>query len=114
MPIAVAGAGYVGLTTAACLCELGHEVALLEIDGERVARLQRGECPFYEPGMDRLLRRHLGRSLTVTTSLDEAIRRAGMIIVCVGTPPSASGAPDLQALWRLLDDLRVAPPGRTL
>ncbi|MFB5083838.1 UDP-glucose dehydrogenase family protein [Symbiobacterium thermophilum] len=114
MPIAVAGAGYVGLTTAACLCELGHEVALLEIDGERVARLQRGECPFYEPGMDRLLRHHLGRSLTVTTSLDEAIRRAGMIIVCVGTPPSSSGAPDLQALWRLLDDLRVRRPAEPL
>ncbi|MBY6275631.1 UDP-glucose dehydrogenase family protein [Symbiobacterium thermophilum] len=114
MPIAVAGAGYVGLTTAACLCELGHEVALLEIDPQRVARLQRGECPFYEPGLDQLLRRHLGRSLTVTPSLDEAIGRAEMLIVCVGTPPSASGAPDLQALWRLLDDLRERRPAEPL
>ena len=114
MPIAVAGAGYVGLTTAACLCELGHEVVLLEIDGQRVARLQRGECPFYEPGMDELLRRHLDRSLTVTAALDEAVRQAEILIVCVGTPQSASGAPDLRALWRLLADLRKNRPAQPL
>jgi len=110
LPIAVAGAGYVGLTTAACLCELGHGVVLVEIDGVRAARLQRGECPFYEPGMEVLLQRHLGRALTVTTALEEAVSRAGMLITCVGTPPSASGAPDLRSLWRLLDDLRESRP----
>ncbi len=103
-----------GLTTAACLCELGHEVALLEIDGERVARLQRGECPFYEPGIDDLLRRHLDRSLRVTTDMDQALRRAEVLIVCVGTPQSASGAPDLRALWKLLGDLRKRRPAGPL
>lgn len=110
----MAGAGYVGLTTAVCLCELGHEVLLLEIDAQRVARLQQGECPFYEPGMDQLLQRHLGRSLTVTTALDEAVRRAEMLIVCVGTPQTASGAPNLGALWRLLTDLRARRPAHPL
>ncbi|WP_374713737.1 UDP-glucose dehydrogenase family protein [Symbiobacterium terraclitae] len=106
MPIAVAGAGYVGLTTAACLCELGHQVTLLEIDVERVARLKRGESPIFEPGLDALLQRHLGRALKVTTDLSEALDGAEMLIACVGTPPTASGAPNLSALWRLLGDLR--------
>ena len=106
MPIAVAGAGYVGLTTAACLCELGHQVALVDIDAERVARLKRGESPIFEPGLDALLQRHLGQALKVTTDLGDALDGAELLIACVGTPPTASGAPNLSALWRLLGDLR--------
>lgn len=106
MPIAVAGAGYVGLTTAACLCELGHEVTLLEIDPQRLATLMRGECPIYEPGLDALLKRHLGGGLKVTGDLAQALSGTEILICCVGTPPSATGSPDLSSLWRLLADLR--------
>lgn len=107
--IAIAGAGYVGLTSAACFCEMGHQVRLVEVDPERLAALQAGECPIYEPGLDDLLRRHLGRNLHVTGRLDEAAAGAQALFVCVGTPPRASGAPDLGALKRLLKDLRTLP-----
>lgn len=108
MPIAIAGAGYVGLTTAACLCELGHDVTLVEINPARLTMLQRGECPIYEPGLEVLLRRHLGHALQVTDSLSEAVSQASLLFACVGTPPMKSGAPDLTALRRLLRSLRTA------
>lgn len=106
MQIAIAGAGYVGLTTAACLCELGHNVTLVEIDPTRLEWLRRGDCPFFEPGLPSLLRRHLGQSLMVTDDLSQAAHSARMLFTCVGTPPLPSGAPDLAALWGLLKDLR--------
>lgn len=104
--IAIAGAGYVGLTTAACLCELGHNVMLVEIDPARLERLRRGDCPFYEPGLPDMLSRYLGRTLQVTDDLAEATREARLLFTCVGTPPLPSGAPDLSALWGLLKALR--------
>lgn len=106
MQIAIAGAGYVGLTTAACLCELGHNVVLVEIDPARLDRLRRGECPFYEPGLPSLLSQHLGQTLQVTADLQAAVQGAGMLFTCVGTPPKRTGAPDLSALWHLLLSLR--------
>lgn len=109
MEIAIAGAGYVGLTSAACFCEVGHSVRLVEINGERLDQLRNGESPIYEPGLPELLRRHLGSSLTVTDQLTEALVGAQALFVCVGTPPRRSGAPDLGALKRLLEDLRTVP-----
>lgn len=106
MQIAVAGAGYVGLTTAACLCELGYTVMLVEIDPTRLERLRRGDCPFFEPGLPALLSRHLSLSLLVTDDLNQAVHGARFLFACVGTPPLPSGAPDLSALWGLLKDLR--------
>ena len=78
----------------------------MDIDAERVARLKRGESPIFEPGLDALLQRHLGQALKVTTDLGDALDGAELLIACVGTPPTASGAPNLSALWRLLGDLR--------
>ncbi|MDB4893769.1 MAG: UDP-glucose dehydrogenase, partial [Firmicutes bacterium] len=104
--IAIAGAGYVGLTSAACFCEMGHRVSLVEVNPERLAQLQAGDCPIYEPGLPELLRRYLGASLTVTSELRAAVTGARALFVCVGTPPQVSGAPDLRALRRLLRDLR--------
>lgn len=106
MEIAIAGAGYVGLTSAACFCEMGHRVALVEINLERLEQLQRGECPIYEPGLREMLARHLGRGLSVTASLEEALHGAETLFVCVGTPPGPSGAPDLTALQALIGSIR--------
>lgn len=103
--IAIAGAGYVGLTSAACFCEMGHQVRLVEVDPVRLNALQAGECPIYEPGLPELLSKHLGKRLRLTDRLDEAIQGAAALFVCVGTPPQASGAPDMTALRRLLRDL---------
>lgn len=110
--ISIAGAGYVGLTSAACFCEMGHRVSLVEVNPERLAQLQAGHCPIYEPGLPELLRRHLGANLSVTSELPGAVSGARALFVCVGTPPHASGAPDLRALRRLLRDVRATPdPG---
>lgn len=106
MEIAIVGAGYVGLTSAACFCESGHHVTLVEIDPGRLQQLERGECPIYEPGLPDLLARHVGGRLTVTDSLAEAVARAQFLFVCVGTPPRPSGAPDLRALRGLVRSLR--------
>lgn len=108
MEIAIAGAGYVGLTSAACFCEMGHRVRLVEIDPERLALLLQGSCPIFEPGLPELLKKHLGSSLTVTDRLAEALDGARALFVCVGTPPRPDGAPDLSALKRLLGELRRA------
>ncbi len=107
--IAIAGAGYVGLTSAACFCEMGHRVRLVEIDPERLSRLRSGDCPVYEPGLPDLLGRHLGDRLTLTDRLPEAVSGARALFVCVGTPPRAGGAPDLRALRRLLRSLKALP-----
>lgn len=110
MKIAIAGAGYVGLTTAACLCEMGHSVTLVEIDQARVEMIRSGTCPIYEPGLPELLGKHLGASLQVTADLSQALEGAEILFACVGTPPMATGAPDLTALRRLLGDLRALRP----
>ncbi|HEY8348034.1 MAG TPA: UDP-glucose/GDP-mannose dehydrogenase family protein [Symbiobacteriaceae bacterium] len=107
--IAVAGAGYVGLTSALCFCEMGHRVRLVEIDPQRLGQLQRGECPIVEPGLPDLLQRHRGTRLQVTDRLAEAVADARVLFVCVGTPSAPSGAPDLSALRRLLRDLKGLP-----
>lgn len=110
MKIAIAGAGYVGLTTAACLCELGHAVSLVEIDQTRIDALQSGICPIYEPGLPELLDKHLDTSLKITADLSQALEGADILFACVGTPPMATGAPDLSGLRRLLGDLRALRP----
>jgi UDPglucose 6-dehydrogenase len=88
---------------------MGHRVSLVEVNLERLVQLQAGDCPIYEPGLRELLRRHLGAGLSLTSELQGAVTGARALLVCVGTPPQASGAPDLRALHRLLQDLRASP-----
>jgi UDPglucose 6-dehydrogenase len=104
--IAIAGAGYVGLTSAVCFCEMGHRVRLAEVNPRRLEQLRAGECPIFEAGLPDLLRRHLGDRLQLTDRLGEAVRGARALFACVGTPPRPSGSPDLGALMGLLRDLR--------
>jgi UDPglucose 6-dehydrogenase len=96
-PIGVIGTGYVGLVSAAGFAELGNEVWCIDIDAEKIARLQRGEVPIYEPGLEELLARHRGR-LHFSTDLSEALARARLLFVAVGTPPTYSGDADLSAV----------------
>lgn len=107
--IAVAGAGYVGLTSAACFCAMGHQVRLVEINPDRLSQLQAGQCPIYEPGLADLLGRYLGGRLQVTGELAEAVRAADTLFVCVGTPPLHTGRPDLTALRHLLTQVAALP-----
>jgi UDPglucose 6-dehydrogenase len=95
--VAVVGAGYVGLTTAACLADLGNDVAVVDIDPDKIRSLRRGRVHFYEPGLKEVVERNLraGR-LTFTSSYAEAIPGAEFAFIAVGTPEGKDGSADLQ------------------
>ncbi|MEU9477729.1 UDP-glucose/GDP-mannose dehydrogenase family protein [Streptomyces sp. NPDC048191] len=105
--IAVFGAGYIGLVTAACLARLGHRVTVRDIQPERVRLLQAGDVPIYEPGLGELLADNK-ESLTYTLDAEEAVRDAHVAYICVDTPPTASGDADLSRVWSVIDSLRGA------
>jgi UDPglucose 6-dehydrogenase len=97
MRIGVVGTGYVGLVVGAGLAETGNDVICADIDADKIARLNRGEIPIFEPGLDQLVRRNLedGR-LRFTTDVGEAVRASEIIFIAVGTPPDENGSADLQ------------------
>src|SRR6185437_1776980 len=101
-PIAVIGTGYVGLVTAAGFAELGSEVWCVDIDAEKIERLERGEVPIYEPGLEELLERNRER-LHFSTGLADALDHARLLFVAVGTPPTYSGDADLSAVHAVVD-----------
>jgi UDPglucose 6-dehydrogenase len=96
-PIAVIGAGYVGLVTAAGFAELGADVWCVDVDAAKIARLERGEVPIYEPGLERAIARNRER-LNFSTELAPALEHARLLFVAVGTPPTYSGDADLSAV----------------
>ena len=100
--ISVVGTGHVGLTTAACLAHIGHEVLGVDDDAEKIAQIERGEAPFHEPGLSELVAEGLdtGR-LRVSTSTAEAAAHAEVVFVCVGTPTLPSGEADLAQVERV-------------
>ncbi|HEY8485626.1 MAG TPA: UDP-glucose/GDP-mannose dehydrogenase family protein [Longimicrobiales bacterium] len=97
MKVSVIGTGYVGLVVGACLAESGNDVICADIDAEKIARLQRGEMPIYEPGLEPLVERNLadGR-LHFTTDVGWAVRASDIIFIAVPTPPDEDGSADLQ------------------
>jgi len=96
-PLAVIGSGYVGLVTAAGFAELGSEVWCVDIDAEKIARLERGELPIYEPGLAECVARNRDR-LHFSTDLAAALEHARLLVVAVGTPPTYSGDADLSSV----------------
>ena len=96
-PISVIGTGYVGLVTAAGFAELGSEVWCVDIDADKIARLERGEIPIYEPGLAECVERNRGR-LHFMTDLGPALEATRLLFVAVGTPPTYSGDADLTAV----------------
>ena len=101
-PIGVIGTGYVGLVTAAGFAELGSHVYCVDIDADKVARLERGEIPIYEPGLEELVAANRER-LHFSTTLDDALEHARLLFVAVGTPPTYSGDADLSAVYAVVD-----------
>ncbi len=96
MNVAVMGAGYVGLTTAACLAHLGHDVACADIDADRVARLRKGEVPILEAGLPELVKEGLATGrLTFVVGASTAADDAEFIFLCVPTPLGENGAADM-------------------
>ncbi len=92
MKIAIIGTGYVGLVSGACFAEFGHEVTCIDKDAEKIARLQRGEIPIYEPGLDQLVHKNISAGrLIFTTEFNPGIPEAQVIFIAVGTPASRRG-----------------------
>jgi UDPglucose 6-dehydrogenase len=96
MKIAVVGTGYVGLVAGACLAETGNDVICADIDTAKIARLNRGEIPIYEPGLEPLIENNLAAGrLRFTTDVPAAVRASEVIFIAVGTPPDEDGSADL-------------------
>ena len=104
--VTVVGTGYLGLTHAVCLADLGHEVLAIDVDEQKIARAANGEAPFFEPGLEPLLRKNLdaGR-LRFTTSFAEVGAFGEVHFLCVGTPEGDSGHADLSFVHGAADML---------
>jgi UDPglucose 6-dehydrogenase len=103
-PIAVIGTGYVGLVTAAGFAELGSDVYCVDVDADKIAGLQRGEIPIYEPGLSESVARNRER-LHFSTELSSALDHARLLFVAVGTPPTYSGDADLSAVNAVVGEM---------
>jgi UDPglucose 6-dehydrogenase len=103
-PIGVIGVGWVGLVTAACFAELGHEVWARDIVPEKVESLSRGEVPIHEPGLPELVARNSER-LHFTTDMEPVLEQTRLLFVCVDTPPTYSGDADLSRVEAVLEEL---------
>src|SRR4051794_38151646 len=101
-PIGVIGTGYVGLVTAAGFAELGSDVWCIDIDADKIARLERGEIPIYEPGLAELVAKNRDR-LHFSTDITQALQHARLLFVAVGTPPTYSGDADLPAVHAVVN-----------
>src|SRR3954466_7828636 len=103
-PIGVIGAGWVGLVTAACFAELGHEVYVRDIVQEKVDSLARGEVPIYEPGLSELILKNAER-LHSATDVGAALDHAHRLFCCVAPPPLYSGDAGLSRVERVVEEL---------
>src|SRR5216684_3139193 len=104
--LTVIGIGYLGLTHAVCMADLGHDVLAIDVDEDKVAAAARGDAPFFEPGLEPLLRKNLdaGR-LRFTTSYSEVADFGDVHFLCVGTPQSADGSADMRYVNAVVDAL---------
>lgn len=106
MKIAVVGTGYVGLVTGTCFAETGNTVTCVDIDQEKVKKLQNGTITIYEPGLEQLFERNIKQDrLYFTTNLAEGIKDAKVIFLALPTPPGEDGSADLKYILKVADDL---------
>src|SRR5215204_6346814 len=97
--IAVLGLGYVGCVTAACFSKLGHKVVGVDPDSFKVQSVNEGTAPFYEPGLEEIVREsRAAGTLSATTSLEDALYDADVAMICVGTPSERNGNLSLTTL----------------
>lgn len=109
------GAGYVGVAYSLLLADLGHQVVSLDTDPVRIGQLCQGHAPFHEPGLQELLDRVLASGrITFTTDYAQAIPEAGFVFICVGTPPTPSGAADTSAITEAAQHIARHGQGHTV
>jgi UDPglucose 6-dehydrogenase len=106
MKITIYGSGYVGLVTGACLADVGNEVLCMDVDASKIAMLEQGQIPIYEPGLDDLVLRNSkeGR-LTFTTDVKKAVAHGLFQFIAVGTPPDEDGSADLQYVLAVAENI---------
>ncbi len=110
MKLAIVGTGYVGLVSGACFAEFGYQTICVDKDKNRIQSLNSGKCPFYEPGMDDLLSKHLNNTklLTFTNSLKESMNDADLVFITVGTPSRRlEDDADLSSVWNVAKEISL-------
>jgi UDPglucose 6-dehydrogenase len=105
MKIAVVGTGYVGLVLGACLAENGNNVICIDKDRSKIAMLEDGRMPIYEPGLEELVRRNHGERLQFTTDLVNSVAASEIVFIAVGTPQGEDGSADLQHVLAVARDI---------
>ncbi len=110
MKIAVVGTGYVGLVAGVGFADAGHKVHCVDKDSSKIERLQRGEVPIYEPGLENILETAKDR-LVFTTDLDLAVKESEIIFIAVGTPSRADGHADLEPTLQVVEQIARAADG---
>jgi UDPglucose 6-dehydrogenase len=104
MRIAVVGTGYVGLVTAACLSEKGHQVTCMDVDSAKVSQLKLGKVPYYEPHLEEIVQHQVHTdALRFTDDLSSAVAGSPIVFITVGTPSGENGSADLSALFSVAD-----------
>lgn len=115
MRVSIFGTGYVGLVTGACLAESGNHVLCVDVDADKIARLERGEIPIFEPGLDQIVQSNFrAKRLQFTTDAERAVAHGKLQFIAVGTPPDEDGAADMQYVLQVaktigmyMDDYRL-------
>lgn len=109
MKLSIFGTGYVGLVTGACLADAGHDVVCMDVDGDKIERLNKGHIPIYEPGLEDIVERNvkLG-TLSFTDDADHAVNHGEVLFIAVGTPPDETGAADLKYVLKVAEDVAGA------
>ena len=106
MNVTIFGSGYVGLVTGACLAEVGNHVVCMDIDHAKIDRLNNGEVPIYEPGLDDLIERAREQgNIEFTTDLEKAVAHGLFQMIAVGTPPGEDGSADLQYVLAVAESI---------
>ena len=115
MKLAVVGTGYVGLVTGTCFAESGNDVTCVDTDRAKIERLNGGEIPIYEPGLEEMVKRNAREErLRFTTSIEEVVNHCLMIFIAVGTPPGEDGSADLQYVLQVARDIGRLMTGYTV
>ena len=112
MKLAIIGAGYVGLVTAACFAEMGNEVICVDADADKIDGLKQGRIPIYEPGLDDYVKRNYQeKRLFFTTDLAGSVQKSLVIFIAVGTPQDKDGSADLSAVLAVSKEIGKALNG---
>lgn len=115
MIISIIGTGYVGLVTGASFADYGHKVYCVDIDEAKINTLKQGQIPFFEPGLEELVKRNFNKKrLIFTTSYAQAIPSSKVVFICVGTPPAKTGEADLSSLFSSAQEVAKYLKGYTL